>query len=52
MRRLLRCLGWVLIGAILVASWPWAISLGCAYGLFRYLRTPQAPRRRTTRRLS
>jgi hypothetical protein len=46
--KLLRLLGWVLIGAIVVASWPWALFLGCAYGLFRYLRQPQAPKRRTT----
>jgi hypothetical protein len=46
--KLLRLLGWVLIVAIVIASWPWAIFLGCAYGLFCYLRKPQPTRRRVT----
>jgi len=46
--KLLRLLGWVLIVAIVFASWPWALLLGCAWGLFRYLRQPQPTRRRVT----
>jgi hypothetical protein len=38
-----RIFAWGLIGVIVAASWPWAIFLGCAYGLFRYLRQSNQP---------
>lgn len=48
MRTLLRVLGWLILGALIAANWLAALVAFCVWHGIRYLRKPQAPRRRTT----